>query len=104
MLSGGMMLQARHLRLSAVLLAGILLTSLSLLAQQITGDISGVVTDSTGAVLPNITVTAENTDTGLSRSATTSDSGNFRFPQLPIGPYKVTATAQGFKTVIQTAQ
>ncbi len=99
-----MMLQARHLRLSAVLLAGIFCSCFPVLAQQITGDITGVVTDSTGAVLPNITVTADNTDTGLSRTATTSESGNFRFPQLPIGPYKVSASAQGFKTVIQNAQ
>src|SRR5581483_8276508 len=99
-----MMLQARHLRLSVVLLTGILCIGLTAVAQQITGDITGVVTDSTGAVLPNISVTAVNNDTGLSREATTSDSGNFRFPQLPIGSYKVTASAQGFKTVIQTAQ
>jgi len=98
------MLQARHLRLSVVLLTGILCIGLTAVAQQITGDITGVVTDSTGAVLPNISVTAVNNDTGLSREATTSDSGNFRFPQLPIGSYKVTASAQGFKTVIQTAQ
>ena len=98
------MLQARHLRLGFVLLFGVVLSCLPALAQQITGDISGVVTDSTGAVLPNITVTALNTDTGLSRTATTSESGSFRIPQLPIGPYKVTTAATGFKTMVQNAQ
>src|SRR5947209_10710850 len=99
-----MMLQARHLRLTAVLITGIFCSCLPVVAQQITGDITGVVTDSTGAVLPNVTVTASNADTGLSRSATTSESGNFRIPLLPIGTYKVSANATGFKTMVQTAQ
>jgi hypothetical protein len=72
--------------------------------QTITGDITGQVTDSTGAVLPNVTVTAVNTGTNLSRSSTTSDTGNFRIPDLPIGQYKITATAEGFKTAVQTAE
>ena len=78
--------------------------SLPLAAQKITGDIEGNVTDSTGAVLPNVTVTAVNADTGLSRVATTSGRGAFRVPDLPIGTYKVSATTQGFKTEVQTVQ
>ena len=71
--------------------------------QRITGDIAGEVTDSTGAVLPNVTVTAVNTGTNLSRSGVTSDTGAFRIPELPIGTYKVTASAEGFKSAVQTA-
>jgi hypothetical protein len=74
---------------------------LPLLAQKITGDIAGDVTDSTGAVVPNVTVTAESVGTGLNRTATTTNSGSFRIPELPIGSYKITATAQGFKTLVQ---
>jgi Carboxypeptidase regulatory-like domain len=73
-------------------------------SQTITGDISGQVTDSTGAVLPNVTVTAVNSGTNFSRSATTNDAGNFRIPDLPIGQYKITATAPGFKTAVQAAE
>jgi len=73
-----------------------------MLAQRITGDIAGEVTDSTGAVLPNVTVTAVNTGTNYSRSAVTSDTGTFRIPELPIGTYKVTASAEGFKSAVQT--
>lgn len=73
-------------------------------AQTITGDISGEVTDSTGALLPRVTVTAVQTTTNFSRSATTSDSGSYRIPNLPIGPYKITAAAEGFKTAVQTAE
>ncbi len=81
-----------------------LFTCLPVLSQTVTGDITGDVTDSSGAVLPHVTVTAVNTDTNFSRSATTSGTGNYRIPDLPIGQYKVTATAQGFKAVVQNAE
>ncbi len=74
------------------------------LGQRITGDIAGDVTDSTGAVLPNVTVTAVNTGTNLSRSGVTSATGAFRIPELPIGTYRVTASAEGFKSAVQTAE
>jgi hypothetical protein len=73
-------------------------------AQTITGDITGVVTDLTGAVVPNVTVTAVNTGTNLSRSATTNDAGNYRIPNLSIGEYRVTAIAPGFKTAVITTE
>jgi hypothetical protein len=73
-------------------------------AQKITGDIAGDVTDSTGAVVPGARVVAVNNGTGLSRTATTSGTGSYRIPELPIGSYKVTATAQGFKTIVQNAE
>jgi carboxypeptidase family protein len=52
----------------------------SAFAQQTTGDITGTVTDSTGAVLPNVSVTAINTGTNASRSSVTNDTGAFRIP------------------------
>src|SRR5437660_12486232 len=79
----------------------VLLASLPAVAQKITGDISGDVTDASGAVVPNVTVTAQNVGTGLSRTATTTSTGSFRIPELPIGTYKVSATAAGFKTTVQ---
>jgi hypothetical protein len=72
------------------------------LAQKITGDIEGNITDSSGAVVPKATVTAQNVDTGLVRTATTSSSGNYRITDLSIGNYKITAEAPGFKTVVRT--
>ena len=53
--------------------------------------------------MPNVTVTAVNTGTNLSRSGVTSDTGAFRIPELPIGTYRVTASAEGFKSAVQTA-
>jgi len=96
----------RLVRCASVLLVfGLfVVTGLPAFAQTITGDITGVVTDHTGAVLPNATVTVVNTGTNLSRSATTNDAGNYRIPNLSIGEYKVTAIAQGFKTAVITAE
>jgi Carboxypeptidase regulatory-like domain/TonB dependent receptor/TonB-dependent Receptor Plug Domain len=87
-----------------LLLVCSVLVCLPTFAQTVTGDITGDVTDSTGAFLPNVTVTAINTGTNFSRSGTTSNAGNYRIPDLPIGQYKVTATAQGFKTSVLNAE
>src|SRR5207244_9639988 len=76
----------------------------ALLAQTITGTISGDVTDSTGAVVANVSITVQNAETGLSRSATTTASGSYRVPDLPIGTYKVSASAQGFKTLVRAVE
>ena len=87
---------------SLTLIVACLSLGLPALAQRITGDISGNVTDSTGAVLPSVSVTAVNSGTGTTRNAVTSSEGNYRIAELPIGQYKVSATAQGFKTLLQT--
>src|SRR5581483_10334977 len=79
----------------------VLLVPTLLLAQKITGDIAGDVTDSSGAVVPNARVTAISAATGLTRTVTTSSSGSYRLPELPIGTYKVTTEAAGFKTAVQ---
>jgi Carboxypeptidase regulatory-like domain/TonB dependent receptor/TonB-dependent Receptor Plug Domain len=74
------------------------------LAQKITGDISGIITDGTGAVVNGVSVNAVNTGTGVARNATTSTEGNYRIPELTVGTYKVTASAPGFKTSVQSVE
>ncbi len=58
--------------------------------------IQGHVTDSSGATLPNATITVTQTDTGFSRTATSNESGQYLFSQLPLGSYDLKASASGF--------
>jgi hypothetical protein len=64
----------------------------------ITGSISGVVTDPTGAVVVGAKVVATETQTGVRNEITTDSAGFFNFPTLPIGVYDVEVAATGFKT------
>ncbi|HEY2819651.1 MAG TPA: carboxypeptidase regulatory-like domain-containing protein [Candidatus Acidoferrum sp.] len=69
----------------------------------LTGDLSGTVTDSTGATVSAAKITIKNLNTGQTREITTSDSGEFSAPQLEIGKYRITVTKDGFKTFEQDA-
>jgi len=68
-------------------------------AQVSTATLYGSVTDSTGAAIPNATVVITQTDTNDSRTVITKNDGSYRADFLPVGPYKVSATAKGFKTL-----
>lgn len=68
-------------------------------AQTETGQIAGTVSDPSGAVVPNATVTLRNTATGLTRDMTSTDAGLYLFPSLLPGAYVVGATAPGFSIV-----
>ena len=84
------------------LLLGVLTLSLwpsSALAQVTTADVVGTVTDSTGALLPGVTVTITNDATGNVETAVTDTEGNFQILRLAPGRYRVTTALQGFKTV-----
>src|SRR4029434_3200484 len=64
---------------------------------------TGTVTDSTGAVLPGVTVTAPNVASGNTCVAVTEERGNFRLP-VRIGNFRITAELTGFSTVNRTTQ
>ena len=68
--------------------------------QKITGTISGTVTDPSGAVLAEATVTITNTETGLVRTAQTNSSGAYNAPDLPAGTYIVVVRQASFKEFI----
>ncbi|MGC4054894.1 MAG: carboxypeptidase-like regulatory domain-containing protein [Paludibaculum sp.] len=72
-------------------------TSLILVAQAVNGTLLGTVTDASGASVPNVKVTLTETNTGVARVATTNDSGNYNYPDLPPGTYSVTCEVTGFK-------
>src|SRR5512145_291798 len=71
------------------------------LAQERTGEITGRVTDNTGAVLPGVTVTLTGTTLIQPQVATSSATGTYSFPRLPIGTYTVKYELPGFKTVVR---
>ena len=89
----------RHLaRITSILL----LTSTAATAQQATAQLSGRVTDQSSAVLPGVTVTATQTDTGFTRTVVTDGDGSYVMPNLPTGPYRLEVMLQGFRTYSQT--
>ena len=69
---------------------------------QAVSQISGSVRDQTGAVVPDVEITAIQTDTGVRRTAVTNGAGEFVIPNLQIGPYRIEAAKGGFKTYVQT--
>jgi len=83
---------------SALLLFCLILAiSLTTFGQSVTGSLLGRVGDSTGAMVPNATVTAANSNTGFTRKVQTDANGNYQISLLPPGDYTVTAERTGFK-------
>ena len=72
--------------------------ALPAVAQTVAGTIQGTVTDRSGGVLPGVTVTIRNEETGLERVVVTNEGGFFNSPFLPIGRYEVAAELSGFGT------
>ena len=72
------------------------------LGQGSTAQISGTVTDSTGAVLPGVEITATQTETAGARTAISNETGSYVLPNLPVGPYRLEATLPGFRSFVQT--
>ena len=71
-------------------------------AQAVAGSqVSGVVKDSSGGVLPGVEVTITKTDTGTVRTVITGADGAYVFPNLPVGPYRLKVALQGFNTYVQ---
>src|SRR5436190_20392511 len=90
----------RSLR-SVLLLVSWLLVLNGVARGQATAQLDGTVRDESGGVLPGVTVTMTQTDTGVMRSAVTEANGSYVLPNLPLGPYKLEVTLQGFRTHVQ---
>src|SRR5262245_61524439 len=91
----------RLLQLRSILVLTLLLTSTSAWAQA-TAELNGRVTDQSGGVLPGVTVTVTQTDTGFTRSVVTETNGLYVVSNLPAGPYRLEVALQGFRTYVQT--
>ncbi len=79
----------------------VLMLSAAAGAQTVAGSIQGTVTDSSGAVLPGVTVTLKNLETSATRIVVTNDVGYYQARFLPLGPHSITAELDGFKTVVR---
>ena len=89
------------LRFCLVVLAVVVLT-ISALAQVQNGQFTGTVTDPSGAAISNAKVIVVNTGTNFTLTSTTTDSGLYNARELPVGTYKITVEASGFKTSADT--
>ena len=89
---------AKKMRLGIFLLAALLQFSVGALAQQTLGGITGTVSDKSGSVLPDTTVTIVGDQTQLTRTQKTNENGAYDFVNLPIGTYTVTVSHEGFQT------
>src|SRR5215469_830254 len=79
-----------------IVLALVLTTSSVFAQSTISGEVTGVVTDASGAVVPNATVTLDNKEMGTTQAVATNATGGFRFTLLRPGVYTVTVKATGF--------
>ena len=86
---------------SALFVVLLLLTPRGLFAQG-TAQISGIVRDSSAAVLPGADVSATQTETGIVRTTITNEAGAYSLPNLPVGPYRLDVTLQGFRKFERT--
>jgi hypothetical protein len=72
------------------------------LAQVAGATLSGTVTDQSGAVVPQASISVKNVDTGITRTSVTSAAGFYSVPNLLPGSYEVRASAQGFSSEVKT--
>jgi len=66
-----------------------------------TASIAGTVRDSSGSVLPGVTVTSTHTGTALTRTVVSDEEGRYTIASLPVGPYKIEFMLQGFRSFQQ---
>src|SRR5215472_6644134 len=81
---------------SALILCALVIPAMG----QSTATLSGTITDSSGATVPNAEVTAINQATSVSSSTQSDSVGAYLFPSLPIGKYRIEVTASGFQKAI----
>src|SRR5580700_5581598 len=80
------------------------LFSLPASAQDTTGRIIGVITDPSGSAVPRAKIAVTNVQTNITSTTTSADDGAYQVFQLPIGSYRVTVEATGFRKSVATPQ
>src|SRR5260370_33600161 len=100
----GMRSEARNLPVWAIIFAVALcvfFVNSPTEAQQATAQVSGTVKDTSGAVVVGAKVTLRNSDTNVTRDATSNKDGDYLFTLIPIGTYELKIEKQGFDTYVQ---
>ena len=85
---------------ASALLAAFVSVPSALSAQTATGQITGVVRDATGGVMPGVKIVVTNQQTGLTRETKSGTNGDYVIPLLPVGVYVVSGEQAGFKTAV----
>src|SRR5689334_9756714 len=86
----------KTLQITSVILS--LFFSAYLSAQTTNATLGGTVSDASGALIPGVTITATNVQTGIVNTALSNEAGAYQFASLQTGTYKVTAELAGFQT------
>src|SRR6266852_9223261 len=94
----------RPLSISLLMVSFLCLFLSAAQAQKITGTITGTITDSTGAVVPQATVDVVNAATNARRSVKSNGQGSYSFPELDPGTYILTVNKTGFKQVTERSE
>src|SRR5216117_3611447 len=89
-------------RVTAAIVSFVALATPLIFGQGGTAIIVGTVRDTSGALIPGVSITIKHTDSGLTRSVVSSETGNYVAPSLPVGPYEVTAMIPGFKQQVRS--
>ncbi len=82
-------------------IALLILCAASVFGQVTGGRVRGVVSDSTGAVLPNATVNLQHKDTAHTLTTQTNETGAYYFPNVPVGDYSITVTGKNFQPAVR---
>src|SRR6266699_3783194 len=88
--------------LPVLLISLIFLSGIAVSAQVSTATIAGVVQDASGAVIPGVSITIKNVETGVIRTATSDEGGRYTVPELTLGDYEVEAQLAGFQTEVRS--
>src|SRR5436189_1189565 len=89
-------------RFVTLIFALIVLGTCLSVAQTSTATILGTVKDSTGALVPGVSITVKHTESGLTRSVVSGERGAYTVPSLPVGAYEITTTMPGFKQLVRS--
>ncbi len=89
-------------RLGTVIVVLIAFGTSLIFGQGGTATILGVVRDTSGALIPGVSITVKHVDSGLTRTVVSSEQGGYFAPLLPVGPYEVTALMPGFKQQVRS--